>query len=768
MILRARGYTPANGKQKGRNGLGRRRFFAGNDTGIGHVNYFANTEFCLTVIKKTAKLLRRNSTAMLPVLAESNNARSVSVNIFSVFNPTVKAQLESSRALSSRAFRLLLTGLAIVMAFQGAHAQTNEWTWVSGNSEIPHCKAPAETCGIQGVYGTQGVPAPENTPGARTGSMSWIDKSGNIWLFGGSGYDANDANGELNDLWKFEPSSGEWTWISGNQAAGNYRGVFGSKGVPSSKNNPGARDGAEVWTDPSGRLWMFGGSAIDANGNAGRTNDLWEFDPDSAEWTWRSGDSALVHVGKKGYYGAVAVYGELGVPSPRNVPGGRVYSTTWTDSKGNLWMFGGLQWDFVTNISDDLNDLWKFDPITNEWTWMGGSDQGCQSSTYGTQGLPSAENTPGGRHGAAGWVDSGGDLWLYGGTSQDPRYSPNIQELNDLWKFDTETHEWAWMGGSNIQGNKCTYSGGGPGSNICGWAANSGERGAPSIESSPGGLDSASAWTDSYGRFWLFGGQGLDSAAKLGELNDLWEFDPRSMEWMWMGGSPRVWTSGIYGARNKPAANNQPGSRVSVTPAIGKDNHFWLFGGTGFDGGNKWGYLNDLWEYSVNRPSNQTLEFEGPTGPVEYGVKPISLSAKASSGLPVQFRVVSGPGKISGHELAITGAGTIVIAAIQPGTSGVAPTQEVKRGLTVAKAGLKVRAHDLYMAKGGKVPVLTYGFSGFVNGDTIKSATSGAPALTTTATSSSLPGTYPIKVSVGTFAASNYTITYVDGTLIVE
>ena len=50
--------------------------------------------------------------------------------------------------------------------------------------------------GQPGVYGTQGVPSAANVPGGRYGSVSWIDSSGNLWLFGGAG-----RNGPLNDLW---------------------------------------------------------------------------------------------------------------------------------------------------------------------------------------------------------------------------------------------------------------------------------------------------------------------------------------------------------------------------------------------------------------------------------------------------------------------------------------------------------------------------------------------------------------------------------------
>lgn len=35
--------------------------------------------------------------------------------------------------------------------------------------------------------------------------MSWIDRAGNLWLFGGYGYPSTGASNYLNDLWKYEP-----------------------------------------------------------------------------------------------------------------------------------------------------------------------------------------------------------------------------------------------------------------------------------------------------------------------------------------------------------------------------------------------------------------------------------------------------------------------------------------------------------------------------------------------------------------------------------
>jgi len=87
--------------------------------------------------------------------------------------------------------------------------------------------------------------------------------------------------------------------------------------------------------------------------------------------------------------------------------------------------------------------------------------------------------------------------------------------------------------------------------------------------------------------------------------------------------------------------------------------------------------------------------------------------------------------------------------------------------LAVKKATLTVTADNKTMIYAGTIPSLTYTITGFVNGDTASTALTGAPKVTTTATSASLVGKYPITAALGNLAAVNYTFTFVNGTLTV-
>jgi hypothetical protein len=83
----------------------------------------------------------------------------------------------------------------------------------------------------------------------------------------------------------------------------------------------------------------------------------------------------------------------------------------------------------------------------------------------------------------------------------------------------------------------------------------------------------------------------------------------------------------------------------------------------------------------------------------------------------------------------------------------------------VTPATLTITANAQSMVAGGNVPTLTASFAGLVNGDTPASLTT-PPALSTTATTDSPPGAYPISVSGA--ADPNYNISYVPGTLTVS
>jgi hypothetical protein len=229
-------------------------------------------------------------------------------------------------------------------------------------------------------------------------------------------------------------------------------------------------------------------------------DDMWQFSTSSTNqwWAWMSGTPTPPQS-----TGAITpVYGTLGVASASNVVGSRTSAVTWTDAAGKFWLFAGS--GAATNYLR-LTDLWRFDPTTNLWTWMGGATVGGTSDAYGTLGIPSATNIPSGRNGSAAWSDGAGNLWFFGGYRY-PVVAGSVGDLGivgDFWRYNIATGLWTWVGGSTASYASATY----------------GTLGTPAPQNSPGARQDSAFWVDRNGNFWLFGG-----ITASGVLNDLWRF----------------------------------------------------------------------------------------------------------------------------------------------------------------------------------------------------------------------------------------------------
>lgn len=355
---------------------------------------------------------------------------------------------------------------------------TNMWTWISG----------ANNTAASPVYGTKGVPAAANSPGTKSlGAATWVDNNGNLWLFGGMGVNPG-AVSMGNDMWKYDVTTGQWAWMHGN-ATNGFTPRNGTKGVFHPLNTPGGRLEATCsWTDQTGKLWFFGGQAKDSQGTNGSLNDLWVYDPAINEWAWMGGDTIANKYG---------IYGTQGVGSVNNYPGARQLYTNWIDDNGDLWLWGGS--GYGESSLGLLNDLWKYEIATGEWTWMHGSKLTNRSSTFGTKCVEATNNTPGGKSETrAEWKDLCGNFWLYGGSGSGGYW-------NDLWRYNTTTNQWAWISGGNVSGQTSVI----------------GTKGVANAANRPGAVMGAHGWL-SNGGLWVFGGVTTGSNYKF--IDVLWKF----------------------------------------------------------------------------------------------------------------------------------------------------------------------------------------------------------------------------------------------------
>lgn len=188
-------------------------------------------------------------------------------------------------------------------------------------------------------------------------------------------------------------------------------------------------------------------------------NDFWMWDPRIRQWTWLTGSSSVT---------AVSNFGTINSPSPTNVPGARTFHAMDIDpNTGIIYLFGGQG---TKDMTKSLNDLWKWDPTNSYWSWISGTQNANMAGSYGSLGVSSTLNTPGGRYWHSLVVDvRTGYLYVFAGYGYDASgklfqktgfetyFSGTNGHLNDLWSWDPKKSQWTWLSGGKTQGNPGNY-----------------------------------------------------------------------------------------------------------------------------------------------------------------------------------------------------------------------------------------------------------------------------------------------------------------------
>jgi len=437
--------------------------------------------------------------------------------------------------------KISLILISILCNLNLAFSQAGEWTWINGDTlpnQFPN-------------FGTIGVPSPSNHPPSLYEPCEFSDSLGNLWLHGGY-----NNLGNWDALWKYDIATDLWTWVSGRNYTG-ASGIYGTKGVPAATNRPPHRShGAASWVGLDGTFWVFGGIS-----NFESRNDLWKYDPSTNMWTWMSGMA---------FGNDAGAYGTKGVPATYTLPPARHECVaSWVDSVGNLWFYGGVNYNFTA-----YNDLWRYDIVTNQWTWMSGCNcMGAgQPDVYGIIGVPDPANVPGARQAYAHWTDNDGSFWMFGGSN-----FVSAIYYNDMWKYDLSANEWTWMNGPQAgayyhYGTKCI--------------SDTADYPSPVSET-------RSCWQDSNEHFFILGGTEDDHSQSL--RNDLWMYSKECNVWTWLNGDNTINDSGSFGVKGISSPSNQPHTRLGALGWSSTNGNFYLFGGGG--GTSLAETYNDLWRY---------------------------------------------------------------------------------------------------------------------------------------------------------------------------
>lgn len=453
-----------------------------------------------------------------------------------------------------------------MQSLMGQPLPTTMNTWMAGSEEGNQ----------KSVYGLQGLSPEDIQLGSRQFTAYWTDNAGDLWVFGGAGQFDESTTGSFNDLWKYERASNLWTWMGGTQLR-NQGGTYGTRGVAHADNIPGARTKASFSKDADGNFILFGGYGFDSNGSVGFLNDIWSFNPQTLLWTWLGGSSTFVNT--------AGSYGTKGVSSPSNFPAGRFSATVWADGTDGLWLFGGNGRGNSTEVGL-LNDFWYFSFDENEWVWIAGEDTIDGLPEYGEKNVFNANNIPGARREAASFKGADNRLYLFGAESG--RGDNGLGRLNDLWVYDPAISQWSWIHGSKQRFDSGNY----------------GTIGMPNPANYPNSRGACAHTVDENGTFWIFGG-GFSQFY----YNDIWQYNPETNIWTWMGGNNEYNTSASYGEKGVVNPSNMISARKAPAMSVW-ENKAMIFGGNGNESGlENLDRLSDLWSFDAN--ANQWVWING-------------------------------------------------------------------------------------------------------------------------------------------------------------
>lgn len=213
-----------------------------------------------------------------------------------------------------------------------------------------------------------------------------------------------------------------------------------------------------------------------------------------------------------------------------------------------------------------MNDFWRYS--NRRWRWIGGTNSTGDIGNPGTKSVPSLSNYPSARTGAACWIDSQNNIFMFGGYAGLPGESGY---LSDLWKYTS--NGWAWIMGPTERNQ--------------------------SASDTPSARHHMAYWIDAADTMWMFGGQGSVNGSEE-YFNQLFKFDKVKFVL-----EQELSTIGDYNTTASPF----PGARKNPAVYTDEQSRLWIFGGRGYASNSSEGVLNDLWKIQGTYLSLTTARF---------------------------------------------------------------------------------------------------------------------------------------------------------------
>ena len=136
----------------------------------------------------------------------------------------------------------------------------------------------------------------------------------------------------------------------------------------------------------------------------------------------------------------------------------------------------------------------------------------------------------------------------------------------------------------------------------------------------------------------------------------------------------------LWSKTYESADGNSEPRAVAVDPA----GNVFVAGYTTVAGGVTKVLVQSYTPYSNPARAAQTISFTNPGA--QLAGKTITLAGTASSGLEVEYVVISGPATVTGNSLVLSGDGNVTVRAIQTGSGDYLPATPVEVSFSVSKA----------------------------------------------------------------------------------
>jgi hypothetical protein len=381
-----------------------------------------------------------------------------------------------------------------ILLFGGGLAQPlAEYTGNPNRDSAPISASLNDTWEFDPAQGTWAALSPATKPSVRHDfGMAWDSSRNKVVLFAGLQVDIAGATGvPKRDTWEWDPEKGTWTERTGS-------------------TKPSQRFGhALAFDDTRKKLVLFGGVDMATNGFI---NDLWEWEPTTAEWSMRLSGS------------------EKGLPPSRG------YTGLVSDaSRSRLVMLGGKM--AISSNNDNgtpaINQVWELDPAGPTFTEKTKPQDGPKGRWSPAMAYdPDAEKVymfGGGVDNGQGGTTPDNDFWEWNGTAWTAVQTASLPpaRADAAMAYDPARRSLILYGGYSMDQND---------SDTWEWSSSNRAWTKLAAQGGPGPLMSPGLVTDLRNkRILLFGGSAdstsTDPTLVNGMSDHVWQWDGATLTW---------------------------------------------------------------------------------------------------------------------------------------------------------------------------------------------------------------------------------------------